>query len=130
MNHFMVPCFSVFTLVTTMAVSSSASEAATEPSVMERPSFGMTGCGTTIFFPFVTNRSNFDTAIVISNTSADPHGTRHQSGECILRYHGSRGEGQADDHEADACGECCTGAARLTGLIRCEHGRLLDVSCS
>ncbi len=61
-----------------------------------RPSFGMTGCGTTIFFPFVTNRSNFDTAIVISNTSADPHGTRHQSGECILRYHGSRGDGQAD----------------------------------
>lgn len=61
-----------------------------------RPSFGMTGCGTTIFFPFVTNRSNFDTAIVVSNTSADPHGTRHQSGQCTLRYHGSGGEGQPD----------------------------------
>ncbi len=51
-------------------------------------------CGTTLFFPFVSNRSNFDTAIIISNTSADPLGTRHQSGQCLLRYHGSGVAGQ------------------------------------
>ena len=53
-------------------------------------------CGTTLFFPFVTNRSSFDTAIVIANTSADPLGTRHQSGQCILRYHGSGIKDQAE----------------------------------
>ncbi len=58
--------------------------------------FPMTGCGTTLFFPFVTNRSNFDTAIVIANTSADPLGTRHQSGQCILQYRGSGVEGQTE----------------------------------
>lgn len=52
------------------------------------------GCGTTLFFPFVTNRTNFDTAIVISNTSADPLGTRHQSGRCTLRYHSAGAESQ------------------------------------
>ena len=61
-----------------------------------KPSFGLTSCGTTLFFPFVTNRSNFDTAIVIANTSADPLGTRHQSGPCVLRYHGSGDGGRTD----------------------------------
>ncbi len=60
------------------------------------PRLRMASCGTTLFFPFVTNRSNFDTAIVIANTSADPLGTRHQSGQCILRYHGSGVEGQVE----------------------------------
>ena len=56
----------------------------------ERPhAVRLYGCGTTLFFPFVTNRSNFDTAIVITNTSADPLGTRHQPGRCTLRYHGA-----------------------------------------
>ncbi len=61
-----------------------------------RPSFSLTGCGTALFFPFVTNRGNFDTAIVIANTSADPLGTRHQSGQCIMRYQGSGVEGQVE----------------------------------
>lgn len=58
--------------------------------------FRMAGCGTTLFFPFVTSRSNFDTAIVIANTSADPLGTRHQSGQCILHYRGSVSEPQGE----------------------------------
>ena len=57
--------------------------------VSPRPSFQLAGCGTTLFFPFVTNQRNFDTAVVISNTSSDPLGTRHQSGRCLLQYHGA-----------------------------------------
>ena len=64
------------------------------PAVM--PSFPLRACGTTLFFPFVTNRSNFDTAIVIANTSADPLGSRYQSGRCTLRYHGSGVAGQTE----------------------------------
>ena len=61
-----------------------------------RPEIALSDCGTTLFFPFVTNRTNFDTAIVIANTSADPLRSRHQSGQCILRYHGSGISGQAE----------------------------------
>ena len=59
-----------------------------------RPSFRLNPCGTTLFFPFVTNRTNFDTAVVIANTSADPLGTRYQAGRCTLRYHRSGPAGQ------------------------------------
>jgi hypothetical protein len=61
-----------------------------------KPTFRLSTCGTTLFFPFVTNRSNFDTAIVIANTSADPLGSRHQAGRCMLRYHRSGVEGQTE----------------------------------
>ncbi len=57
-------------------------------------SFHLHGCGTRLLFPFVTNRSNFETAIVITNTSADPLGTRHQAGRCILRYQGAAAAGR------------------------------------
>lgn len=58
-------------------------------------SFHIRSCGTTLFFPFVTNRSNFDTSILIFNTSRDPLGTRYQEGRCTLQYHGSGVEGQS-----------------------------------
>ena len=58
--------------------------------------FRLNSCGTTLFFPFVTNRNNFDSAIVISNTSADPLGTRHQVGRCTLSYHRSGDGGGAE----------------------------------
>ena len=58
-----------------------------------RQSVRLERCGTALFFPFVTSRSNFDTAIVISNTSADPLGSRHQAGTCTLRYRGQGGAG-------------------------------------
>ena len=44
----------------------------------------------------MTNRANFDTAIVIANTSADPLGSRHQAGRCRLQYHNSNADGQVE----------------------------------
>ena len=67
-----------------------------------RPSFRLSPCGTTLFFPFVTNRTNFDTAVVIANTSADPLGTRHQAGRCTLRYHRSGPAGQGQPAEQNS----------------------------
>lgn len=49
------------------------------------------GCGTTLLFPFVTNQTTFDTALVIVNTSSDPLGTRHQPGRCRLEFYGTGG---------------------------------------
>ena len=48
-------------------------------------------CTTTILFPFVTNRSGFDTGLVISNTSEDWLGTNPQNGTCTIHYHGTTG---------------------------------------
>ena len=59
-----------------------------------RPTFRVGTCGTTLFFPFVTNQTTFDTAVVVVNTSADPLGTRHEPGRCSLTFHGSGVEGQ------------------------------------
>lgn len=61
-----------------------------------RPRVRLNNCGTSLFFPFVTNRANFDTAIVIANTSADPLGSRYQAGRCRLRYQNSNAEGQVE----------------------------------
>lgn len=58
------------------------------PERVPRPSFRVAECGTTLFFPFVTNQTTFDTAIVLVNTSADPLGTRYQPGSCSLAFHG------------------------------------------
>ena len=81
---------------TASASQSGVSERFTGVRVSPRPEFRLSGCGTTLFFPFVTNQRNFDTAVVIANTSADPLGTRHQSGACQLRYHGSGLDESAD----------------------------------
>ena len=45
-------------------------------------------CSTTLLFPFVTNRTGFDTAIVIANTSRDAFGTEPQAGSCTIDYYG------------------------------------------
>ena len=45
-------------------------------------------CTSTILFPFVTNQSNFDTGLVISNTTEDWLGTSPQDGACEIHYHG------------------------------------------
>jgi hypothetical protein len=50
---------------------------------------GFTSCTTTLLFPFVTNTSGFDTGIAIANTTADPFGTKAQSGTCKLNWYGS-----------------------------------------
>ena len=63
------------------------------PERVPRPSFQVRECGTTLFFPFVTNQTTFDTAVVLVNTSADPLGTRYQPGSCSLTFHGVGLEG-------------------------------------
>lgn len=64
------------------------------PERVPRPSFQVGECGTTLFFPFVTNQTTFDTAVVLVNTSADPLGTRYQPGSCSLTFHGAGLEGE------------------------------------
>lgn len=64
------------------------------PERVPRPSFPIDECGTTLFFPFVTNQTTFDTAVVLVNTSADPLGTRYQPGNCSLTFHGAGLEGE------------------------------------
>ena len=59
-----------------------------------RPSFPVDECGTTLFFPFVTNQTTFDTAVVLVNTSVDPLGTRYQPGSCGLTFHGDGSAGE------------------------------------
>ena len=49
-------------------------------------------CSTTLLFPFVSNRSGFDTGLVISNTSLDWKGTAPQDGRCMIHYIGSTGD--------------------------------------
>ena len=65
-----------------------------DPKRTPRPSLRVSACGTTLFFPFVTNQTTFDTAVVLVNTSADPLGTRHQPGACSLTFHGAGLEGE------------------------------------
>ncbi len=64
------------------------------PERVPRPSFPVGECGTTLFFPFVTNQTTFDTAVVLVNTSADPLGTRYQPGSCSLTFHGAGLDGE------------------------------------
>jgi hypothetical protein len=44
---------------------------------------------TNLLFTFLTNQSGFDSAVVISNTSADPLGTDPVSGACTLTFFGA-----------------------------------------
>src|ERR1700682_4444391 len=43
---------------------------------------------TRLLFPFVTNQSGFNTGMAISNTTADPFGSRPQAGVCVVYYYG------------------------------------------
>ena len=43
-------------------------------------------------FPFVSNRSGFDTGIAVSNTSYDWKGTPKQRGRCMVHYIGKVGD--------------------------------------
>ena len=55
-------------------------------------------CATTLLFPFVTNQADYDTGIVISNTSQDTFGTPESAGSCEVSFHGSMlGGGAAPD---------------------------------
>lgn len=58
------------------------------------PMIGLRDCSTTLLFPFVTNQLNFDTGIVISNTSDDPLSTSPHEGTCEIHYYGSMTGGE------------------------------------
>lgn len=56
------------------------------------PDFTINACATSLLFPYVTNRSGYETGIVISNTSRDPlpgNSGRLQSGRCTIHYFAS-----------------------------------------
>lgn len=61
------------------------------PRFVENPqsatTFTINSCRTNLLFPFVSNMANFDTGLVISNTSKDPFGTVTQRGACTLNYY-------------------------------------------
>lgn len=48
-------------------------------------------CATYLLFPFVTNnpKADWDTGIVISNTTKDPWDTGNQAGACTINYYGA-----------------------------------------
>ncbi len=48
-------------------------------------------CATYLLFPFVTNnpKADWDTGIVISNTTKDPWDTANQAGACTINYYGA-----------------------------------------
>ena len=46
-------------------------------------------CQTTLLYPFVNATAGFDTGIAIANTSADPFGTKTQTGKCRLNFFGT-----------------------------------------
>lgn len=51
--------------------------------------------GTAVLFNYVTNQANFDTRMVISNTTMDPLGTTPIPGTCTLNYYGNTNAGIA-----------------------------------
>jgi hypothetical protein len=77
----------------------SASQGATASSSYTVPRFADTStaagiftivqCTTSLLFPFVTNQTGFDTGIAVINTSADPFGTKNQSGTCNFTFYGT-----------------------------------------
>lgn len=46
-------------------------------------------CLTNILFPFVSNKSGYDTGFAIANTTSDPFGTGSQSGTCTYNFYGT-----------------------------------------
>ena len=49
--------------------------------------FFLTGCRVRPLFPYAVSKDGLETGIAISNTSADPYGTVHQSGYVQFFYY-------------------------------------------
>ncbi|MDP3000702.1 MAG: hypothetical protein Q8N47_24675 [Bryobacterales bacterium] len=54
----------------------------------DQPSETRSTAHTTLLFPFVTNTAGFDTAITITNASAEPFGSKPLAGICRINYFG------------------------------------------
>lgn len=82
-------------------VSSDPSASATAPIPRFLPPIGPVNafvwnpCYSTLLFPFVSSQGGNETAVVISNTSADPFGTGTASGPCNIHYYGTSASGGA-----------------------------------
>jgi hypothetical protein len=92
-----------------VSTTTTASASAPAPRFVETPTPGNTftinSCRTNLLFPFVTNMANFDTGIVISNTSSDPFGTVTQSGACTLYYYSATNAPASQTSSAIAAGD-------------------------
>lgn len=42
---------------------------------------------TNLLFPFLSNQAGFDTLFTISNTGADPFGTKSAGGSCVITFY-------------------------------------------
>jgi len=56
-------------------------------------------CVTVLLFPWVTNRSGFDTGFAVANTSDDWLGTPNQTGACTIHFHGETAGGGAVEED-------------------------------
>lgn len=50
--------------------------------------FTINPCVTDLLFPFVASTADYDTGIVVANTTQDPFSTNNQTGGCTLWYYG------------------------------------------
>ncbi|MCX6622518.1 MAG: hypothetical protein NTY38_15915 [Acidobacteria bacterium] len=46
-------------------------------------------CVTDLLFPFIASTAQYDTGIVVANTSMDPFGTANQTGTCTIWFYGA-----------------------------------------
>jgi hypothetical protein len=85
--------FAPLSTVTTQSISAPVPRFADVPT--SKTGFTINACSTNLLFPFVSNQSGFDTGIAIANTSADPFGTKTQTGACVINYYGTTTAGGA-----------------------------------
>ena len=69
----------------------------------------VTPCETTLLFPFVTNRTGFDTGMAITNIS-------EQDGTCTIEYSGSESSDAPDDFTSDPVESGGQWIALLSGI--------------
>lgn len=76
-----------------LPTGSSASSTLPVPRFALNPTGGLAyvinPCVTDLLFPFVASTADYDTGIVVANTTQDPFSTQNQSGGCTLWYYGS-----------------------------------------
>ena len=66
------------------------------PPASQETMLGVSGCGTTLMFPFVTNQAGFTTGIVITHGSREALTgvSNERAGSCDLHYYGATAEGE------------------------------------
>ena len=81
-------------------------------------------CITTLLFPFVTNKSGFDTGIAITNTSSD-------AGSCTITHYGADAPDPWDSAEVEAKRQTTfTLSSVALGIPGLSHGNLWISECA